>query len=59
MFDMDTANVDDPELVEVDKKIKSKVSIVVKNLFLWHPKAQLRNFLKIKTLCITVLLISS
>lgn len=37
MFDMDTANVDDPELVEVDKKIKSKVSILVKNLFYWHP----------------------
>lgn len=33
MFDMDTANVDDPELVEVDKKIKSKVSIMVTNLF--------------------------
>lgn len=45
MFDMDTANVDDPELVEVDKKIKSKVSIMVKNLFYWHPYVKFYNFL--------------
>lgn len=57
MFDMDTANVDDPELVEVDKKIKSKVSIVVKIYFIDILMLSFTIFCKV--FCYRVLLISS